>query len=181
MWAEDGISATATQNSTSPNPYLITASRPTQLSRVSTPAATSTTEQQAPEGASWTWCYPHHYAPLVSDLANAKLLRVATRQRSQPRDGRHGARGGGDGRMRGEAGEGALSSGPVRISRGGAGGRWASTHGPCRPLLQLASILPPCRCGLAAQAHSLACLIVEFFEKLAHSCHAFWIQSATLG
>lgn len=82
-----------------------------------------------PYGASWTWQYPYHYAPLMCDLSSSS----ATAYRPSA------------------ARTAALYCPPLRIVRvlqkplTAPVQAWAPPGGPVRPLLQLMSVLPPRR------------------------------------
>ncbi|WIA40164.1 hypothetical protein OEZ86_013561 [Tetradesmus obliquus] len=96
-------------------------------SKKSKSASSSSSEAAAGiEGASWTWCYPHHYAPLMQDLAKAKLWQKQQRG-SRQQD---------------------FSAPPVQLSRSLSNPhsctlqQWAPPGGPVRPLLQLMCVLP---------------------------------------
>ncbi|WIA19878.1 hypothetical protein OEZ85_005778 [Tetradesmus obliquus] len=113
-------------------------------SKKSKSASSSSSEAAAGiEGASWTWCYPHHYAPLMQDLAKAKLWQKQQRG-SRQQD---------------------FSAPPVQLSRSLSNPhsctlqQWAPPGGPVRPLLQLMCVLPAKSVGDALPA-VLANLIV---------------------
>ncbi|KAF8063012.1 ALKBH8 [Scenedesmus sp. PABB004] len=95
----------------------------------------------APDGASWTWCYPHHYAPLIQDLAKTKLWSKA-----------------------GPAAKGVCVA-PIPLHRGLVDphacelDEWAPPGGPVRPLLQLMCVLPAKSVGDALPT-ALANLVV---------------------
>ncbi|GAX74490.1 hypothetical protein CEUSTIGMA_g1939.t1 [Chlamydomonas eustigma] len=85
---------------------------------------TTGVQPPAVAGASWTWLYPHHYAPLMSDLAR-HCARIHPRHKG-------------------------LLAGPVSLQRGlppdcsqASSQDWAPVDGPVRPVLQLISVLPP--------------------------------------
>uniref|UniRef100_A0A383WG32 Uncharacterized protein n=1 Tax=Tetradesmus obliquus TaxID=3088 RepID=A0A383WG32_TETOB len=114
-------------------------------SRKKSKSASSSSSEAAAgiEGASWTWCYPHHYAPLRQDLAKAKLWQKQQRG-SRQQD---------------------FSAPPVQLSRSLSNPhsctlqQWAPPGGPVRPLLQLMCVLPAKSVGDALPA-VLANLIV---------------------
>ncbi|GIL86379.1 hypothetical protein Vretimale_11678 [Volvox reticuliferus] len=104
-------------------------------------------DEGAPEGASWTWAYPYHYAPLMQDLASNRIQNLAFRGRKKS----------------------PLASAPIRMARDMYDmaycslDEWAPPYGPVRPLLQLLCILPP-RSAMLALPSELASMLLIAHE-----------------